>query len=258
MKKIIYLSVIFSLMILFPTASLAAGGRKNSKTVDGFWQVVQIRSKMLDPKDEEAPYITLNSLKKNMSGNSGCNYIHSRIAVNARKRTLSFEAVASTRMACRNAERENEFMELLQKAALYRIEPNGNSEDLVLYAENDEFLLKLSRRMPLDGKWMVRKVNNKDLEKLGDDIFLVFNSAEQQIYGYLGCNSYNASMEYDAQKESLIKVGDGMKTLRMCDKMDVEDRMVRALSEIVSYKKFSDRKAILCNAGGKVLIELTR
>lgn len=258
MKKIIYLSVIFSLMILFPTASLAAGGKKNSKTVDGFWQVVQIRSKMLDPKDEEAPYITLNSLKKNMSGNSGCNYIHSRIAVNARKRTLSFEAVAGTRMACRNAERENEFMELLQKAALYRIEPNGNSEDLVLYAENDEFLLKLSRRMPLDGKWMVRKVNNKDLEKLGEDIFLVFNSAEKQIYGYLGCNSYSASLEYDAQKESLIKIGEGMKTLRMCDKMDVEDRMVRALSEIVSYKKFSDRKAILCNAGGKVLIELTR
>lgn len=258
MKKIMYSVVILCLMLLFPTEILAAGAKKKSKTIDGTWQLVQMQSHQIKT-DEHVPYITLSSLKKNMNGYAGCNYVHGRFELNMRKRHLHFAPIASTRMACPNAAVEQEFLELLQKVTAFSIETSSDAKEfLVFYGDKDRILLKLSRRMPLDGKWMVGRVYNMDLEKLGENVFLVFNSAEKQMHGYLGCNSYSASLEYNAQKESLIKIGEGMKTLRMCDSMDVEQKMERALSEIVSYKKFSERKAILCNAGGKVLIELVR
>lgn len=252
-------------MILLPLSLLLLAGigfsgtpKRAAGKPDGTWQIVALQGSPVEA-GEDMPYIDLNGLKKAMNGFAGCNYIHGSFRINTVKHSLQFGPVASTRMACPQMSLESTVLELLPKTASYHTEsPEDGSDLLILHAQDGSELMKLSRRMPLDGKWTVSKVEEMEIPEQENEIFLVFNSSQKMVYGNLGCNSYNASLEYTPQKRSLLKLGTGMTTLRMCEQMELEKQLLQTFSQVVSYKKFSDRKAILCDKSGKVLIELTR
>ena len=258
MKKLIPLSLV--LLWLWADSQAFAGEEKRSlgRSVEGAWQVVEVQGVRVDAA-EDIVYINFNGLKKALSGFAGCNYINGSFRINTVKRSLKMEAVASTRTACPQLDLESDILSLLQKTASYDIESLENEGDLlILFAQDGSILLKLARMMPLDGKWTVVKVNETDLEDEDSEIFLIFNSSLKTVYGNLGCNSYHAPIEYTPQKKSLIKFGAGLTTLRLCQKMEIETQLLQAFQYVVSYKRFSARKAILCDKSGKVLIELSR
>lgn len=259
MKKIIRLHWIILLLLIGTGKSSAAGKRQASgKNVDGTWQIVELQGNEVKAS-ENFPYINLDYLKKSMNGFAGCNRIHGNFRIKPGKRHLQFGPVASTRMICPLMDMESTVLGLLPKTASYQMRTEGKQNDmLVLQASDGSVLMRLARMMPLDGKWVVSKVYDMEISDQENEIFLIFNSSQNIVYGTLGCNSYHASLQYTPQKKSLIKFGTGLTTLRMCDKMEIESQLMKAFEEVVSYKKFSDRKAILCDTGGKVLIELTR
>lgn len=255
MKKIILIPLLLLLLIGigFSGSPKRAAGR-----IEGAWQIVALQGKPVEA-GENFPYINLNCLKKAMNGFAGCNYIHGNFRINTVKRHLQFGPVASTCMACPQMELESTVLELLPQTASYRIEsPEDGSDLLVFHAQDGSELMRLSRMMPLDGKWTVSKVEDLEIPEQENEIFLVFNSSQKMVYGHLGCNSYNASLEYTPQKKSLLQLGTGITTLRLCEQMELEKQLLQAFPQVVSYKKFSDHKAILCDKSGKVLIELAR
>lgn len=258
MKRIICLSLVI-LGLSGCLESFAAGKKKHAsmKNLDGSWQVHEIQGKAVEA-DENVAYVNLQCAKKKMNGFAGCNYIHGGFQLNTAKEHLQFGPIASTRMACPQGQTESTVLDMLQKTVSFRIETEEGQDRLVLFDQDGKTLLKLDKRMPLDGKWQVSKVFDSVVPQEAEEIFLVFNSSRKIAYGYLGCNSYKAEMTCHPQRKSLVRFGSGISTMRMCERMETERLLMEALSRIVSYKKFSDRKAILCNEGGKVLIELAR
>ncbi len=255
MKKIILIPL---LLLFFYGNGWAGSSKRATGRIEGAWQIVEMQGKPVEA-GENIPYINLNCLKKAMNGFAGCNYIHGTFRINTAKRHLQFGPVASTRMACPQMQLESNVLERLPQTASYRIEsPEDGNDLLVIHAQDGSEVMKLSRMMPLDGKWTVSKVEELEIPEQENETFLVFNSSQKMVYGNLGCNSYNASLEYTPQKKSLLKFGTGLTTLRLCEQMEMEKQLLQAFSQVVSYKKFSDRKAILCDKSGKVLIELTR
>ncbi|MCM1041267.1 MAG: META domain-containing protein [Bacteroides sp.] len=259
MKKIVHLSLMLTAMAFCFGHGSAANAQKraSSRNIEGAWQIAELQGKPVET-GEEIPYVNFNLVKKSMNGFAGCNYIHGSFQLNAKKRHLQFGAVASTRMACPHLELESKVLLLLQQTASYRVEaPQDANDRLTLLAQDGSVLMKLARMMPLDGRWTVSKVYDAPVPE-ESEVFLVFNSTQNMVYGNLGCNTYNASLEYNPQKKSLVKFGNGLTTLRLCEEMETESQLLKAFQDIVSYKKFSDHKAILCDTGGKVLVELTR
>lgn len=239
---------------------LHAGTKKTSiaKSVDGCWQIRQAKGQTV-PALENPCFLNFDCLTKKMNGFAACNYIHGKFNFKARKRILEFGPVASTRMSCPDIRTEDEILSCLRQTRQFDILNSDTSAHPVLNLLDAEgtIMLSLVKMMPLDGKWKVSKVNDSLIDE-NKDVFLFFNSAQKKIHGRLGCNTYSATLEFDARKPFLIHVGQGIRTLMLCQDMAVEDALLQSLNEVVSFKKFSDRKAILCNAKGKVLIELTR
>ena len=178
----------------------------------------------------------------------------------AKKRQLEFQPLASSRMACPEMQTESEILNSLSEIKTFSIQSGIDPEHpvLKLNTSNGQEVMTLVKMMPIDGKWTVVKINDSLVEGGENEIFLFFNSAQKQVHGKIGCNNYNSSLEFSPKKPALVKIGPGITTMMACPDLDLEQSLLKALSEVVSFKKFSDRKAILSNAGGEILIELAR
>lgn len=237
-------------------------GRENrrktaGKSIDGSWQVVEITGQKVETS-ENIVFLNFDVLKKQVNGFTGCNYMHGKFKLKALKSVLVFEPAALTRMMCPDSETENNLIQQMGKVDSYRTELKANNTtQLVLLDKQGTELIRLSRMVPLDGKWNIGKVNDVDVTPQ-TNAFLIFNSTENKVYGNFGCNNYSASFKPHEKKPALISIGQGITTMMACPDMQLEQEMLKALPTVVSFKKFSDRKAILCDASGKTVIELTR
>ncbi len=230
-----------------------------AKSVEGSWQITNVKGQKLEAKGNLC-FLNFDCLKKQMNGFAGCNYIHGKFNFKAKKRQLEFQPLASSRMACPEMQTESEILNSLSEIKTFSIQSGIDPEHpvLKLNTSNGQEVMTLVKMMPIDGKWTVVKINDSLVEGGENEIFLFFNSAQKQVHGKIGCNNYNASLEFSPKKPALVKIGPGITTMMACPDLDLEQSLLKALSEVVSFKKFSDRKAILSNAGGEILIELAR
>lgn len=250
----------FCLLILtqVPVSGKNAAAKPASKSVDGAWQILEVSGKPIEISDE-FPFLNFDILKKSVNGFSGCNYIHGKFKQNSLKSRLSFYPVASTRMMCPRSQTETAILQMISRVSAYRIQNDtDNLPILTLTDPQGNILLRLKKMLPLDGKWKISKVNENHISDTAEGVFIAFNSSQKKVYGNFGCNAYNASFESDPQKPAVIRIGPGLVTMMSCPDMDLEKAMLELLPTVVSFKKFSDRKAILCDASGKTVIELSR
>ena len=251
----------FCLTAFFSPAT-AAGKRKlsSAKDINGAWQVSEIKGVPV-AESEKPPFLSFDCMKKKVNGWAGCNHIQGSFKFNPVRYQLHFSPIASTRMACPFMETENMLLQSLAEVSGYLSDTDKDGHKrLVLYNDEGSEILEMTRMMPLDGRWNVVKVNDFAIENDGGEIFLIFDSYRKILSGQLGCNTYHASLICDLKKTSVIRIENGAVSLRMCAEPDaeMETRLLQALEKVVSYKKFSDGKAILCDGGGNVLIELAR
>ncbi len=236
-----------------------AGSKKalTMGTLSGEWQILKVQGETL-PESEKLFSLNLDCLKKSVAGYTGCNYLNGKFGFKARKNQLEFRELSSTRMACPLAETESRIIEMLGKACTYEFSQDSNhGQKLELKDRNGNTLLTLNKMKPLDGRWDVSRIHDEKIEE-NQNIYLIFNSSKKTLYGKTGCNNYSAPIEYDARKPSVLHIGQGISTMMACPEMEIEQKMLKALQEICSYKKFSERKAILCDTAGNIVLELTR
>lgn len=226
-------------------------------TLSGEWQVIEMQGRNL-PESENLFSLNLDCMKKSVAGFTGCNYLNGKFEFKARKNRLQFQNLASTRMACPLSETENRLIRALNTVCTYAFEQEkGKKTVLRLKDTEGNTLLVLNKMMPLDGRWTVSRLHEKEV-RTGNEVYLIFNSSQNAVYGKIGCNNYSSSLQSEPQKPSVIHIGQGITTMMACPDMETEKEMLKALQEVCSYKKFSERKAILCDTAGNVILELTR
>lgn len=84
------------------------------------------------------PTLTLESVSKKMTGNTGCNQMFGSFTTNQNK--ISFSDVGSTKMYCQEV-KENEYLQMIAKVDSYKIESN----QLVFMDKDNNVLLKYSK-----------------------------------------------------------------------------------------------------------------
>ena len=260
MKKIIGYFLCFLYITVVHTNIFAAPKHKLStaKDVNGAWRITEIKGVAVHTS-EKSPVLEFDCMKKSLSGWAGCNHLRGNFKFNPIKYSIRLYPLASTRMSCPDMETEANLMQSLSQVSAYLSETDAEGHKyLLMHDAEGNSLIKMIRMMPLDGKWIVATVNGQAVENTENEIFLLFDSYNKTLSGQLGCNTYSASLACDSKKTSVIRIENGLTTLRLCQDESLEKKLLQALEKVVSYKKFSDSKAILCDGGGNVLIELAR
>lgn len=111
----------------------------------------------------------------------------------------------------------------------------------------------------LSGKWNILTVNGEEVKLVGEDErvpFIEFNTEENRVHGFAGCNIMNGS--YTLEKSEL-KFGQMITTMMAGpeENMNVERSILAAVGSVVKAKQASDKLQLL-DASGKVVLELAK
>lgn len=114
--------------------------RQNFDFLNGSWQVVMISGKRCDNPDVE---LVIDVDEGKLHGNTGCNILNGKFEIDMKRpNSISFSAIATTRMACPPGYNETEFLVALEEAT--KAVPAG--PDKVRLTDNDgETVLELKR-----------------------------------------------------------------------------------------------------------------
>ena len=83
--------------------------------LEGSWDIVQVGDEVLSPGQENSPFITFDLAQGRIWGNSGCNRMMGTFQTDSlQPGSLTFGAVASTRMACPDMAVENDILKALE------------------------------------------------------------------------------------------------------------------------------------------------
>ncbi len=106
-------------LIVLPWLVVTAATAEPSLT-ETRWQLVELNGKPVEVPTEERPYFVLRGENQRLEGFGGCNRIMGGYELGA-DGALTIPPVASTRMACPNAEAEWAFIKLLEVVKSYVI-----------------------------------------------------------------------------------------------------------------------------------------
>lgn len=111
----------------------------------------------------------------------------------------------------------------------------------------------------LAGEWDIVSVNGKtvDAAMVEEAPYIGFNYAENKAYGTAGCNRFFAGFALDSVASTLSFDHAGA-TRMMCANMEVEDQILAAMNEIVSYKVLKNGDVELLDAKGASLMQLSK
>lgn len=109
------------------------------------------------------------------------------------------------------------------------------------------------------GEWNIVEVNGETLDTSKSDTkpFIGFDLKEGRVYGSSGCNRIMHTLDKNA-KAGTIDLEHMASTMMMCPDMEIEQKVLGALTKAKSYRKAGKNKVELCNANGKRVALLTK
>lgn len=111
----------------------------------------------------------------------------------------------------------------------------------------------------LEGEWTVLSVNGAAPEGCAKTPFVGFRTAENELYGNAGCNSFNGGYTVDPQQPRSLVPGALAATMMMCPTgMETERAILIALDGTRSFEMLTARRAVLYDENGNVLMELEK
>ncbi|MBN2660126.1 MAG: META domain-containing protein [Tannerellaceae bacterium] len=133
---------------------LFCSGCKSSKEVtasfsdlDGEWNVVEMNNKKIIPEVSNQ-FITFEVSRKRISGNAGCNRFSGGIEyADAKKNSLRFQQIVSTRMACQDMSGEMEMFQALDKIVRFEpLEEGRPINSIALYSMDGNRIMIIGKR----------------------------------------------------------------------------------------------------------------
>lgn len=109
------------------------------------------------------------------------------------------------------------------------------------------------------GEWNIVEVNGETLDTSKSDTkpFIGFDLKEGRVYGSSGCNRIMHTLDKNA-KAGTIDLEHMASTMMMCPDMEIEQKVLGALTKAKSYRKAGKNKVELCNVNGKRVALLTK
>ena len=108
----------------------------------------------------------------------------------------------------------------------------------------------------LEGKWLVKSIENESVTTVEREAFIEFDTAEGKIHGCLGVNLVNGSFTFD---KGNLKFGNMGMTMMMgpAEDMEIERSMIKVLDETAKVK-VNGTTLFLMDASGNQLASLER
>lgn len=254
MKK--YQNVIAAAAIALSLASCGTGKQATIADLGGEWVITSVGGKTLNA--ETTPFIGINAIDGSVYGNAGCNSLVGSLNKNQKPGTIDFSGLGSTRMMCADMTSERMVMDMLGKAKGYKID----GSTLMLTDANGNAVAQLQKRngkmsaSSLQGEWSIIEVEGMPAAGTETAPTIWFDTQERLTHGNAGCNTFNG--EYTVGKDQALSFGTMAVTLRMCESMQFEQKVLKALDNVASFGKLPSGNAGLFDESGKLLMELAR
>lgn len=226
MKKLLILTL-FSVFLLASCSSskkstdvsTLENQETNDALVNTVWELTTLGGIQVDPSslDDKKIHFTLNATNNTITGFSGCNSFNGTYTLEAGNR-LSFSKLASTRMACMDAEvNESDLFKVFGMADNYTI-------------NNGQLMLNVGRRAPLaifkkreyvnpitEKYWKLTKLNGQNITMSPNqerEIYFMLKRNENRVKGFASCNMLMGS--YSLEEGNRIRFNNMTTTLKLC------------------------------------------
>lgn len=232
MKKLISLSyallMIVSLGVMFQSCKSSKNSASTATTdLNGTWVLASFNGDKPEVSFKgKIPTMNVNLSTKLLNGNAGCNtYTGSFTYSNG---IFSAPKLATTMMACLDANQESQFLAMLAGNNTVSIDKgvlsfkNGTKTVATFIKGIDTSLLF--------GEWILETISGGDLKTLyptGNVPTLTFDTPSGKVVGNAGCNRYNAT--YKIEGTSVI-VGPSMTTRMTCPNIGGETKFTQTLA----------------------------
>ena|SRR5688572_25681637 len=103
-------------------------------------------------------------------------------------------------------------------------------------------------------EWKLVQLNSEDVASVDPPLTLLLNETQMKISGFAGCNRFFGS--YQLGESNLQFSGLGSTKMYCQDKSATEDKYLKALNEVQSFKIEGDKLVLL--AGEKTILEFKK
>lgn len=260
MKKIVVLmSLVGVAIFLFSCRSTEK--LLSSSSINGEWDIVEINGvKVITGDSGHLPFIGFDGEEGRIYGNSGCNRMMGTFKLNAKPGSLDFGPIASTRMACPDMTTEQNVLNILSQVKTYRLVAH---ERLLLCNGNKRPVALLQRKAKdvsvLSGEWLIKEVHGEVVKTQTERLpFLSFDVEEQRVHGNPGCNVINGAFKTEADKPGSLTFSNLASTMMACPNLELEDKILKAMNRVCSFKEVSKKSLVLCAQDGTALLLLEK
>ena len=230
--------------------------------LNGEWNIIEIEGNVVVPADHQPfPYVGFDTATGRLYGNSGCNRMMSSIAPGGTVEELVIGPVAGTRMACKDMELEQNVLQAMAKVKRYK---KIDESKIALCDADKQVVMILAPKEGkaditlLNGEWLITTVKDEALSfDMYRQPFIGFNTEEERVYGFAGCNNITGGYKVDEKISHSISFPGLASTMMACGNMELEGKIVGALNEVKSYRQTVEGLE-LCNAEGERVMTLLK
>lgn len=199
------------------------------------------------------PSIRFDVAEMQVSGSGGCNNYTGKFTYADNK--FSAPALASTMMACFEANKEHEFLKTLSDPSDLSINKEGN---LVLSQAGKPVLVFAKQQAAsladLAGEWTLTKIEKDDAKKVFNPNNLPsIEFKEGRVSGNAGCNRYNGKFEFNA---GVLSVSSLISTRMACEFLAGESRFTQLLEG--DSKVSLEKGNLVISKNGKAILTFSK
>ena len=239
MKKALMSSIMVAvILLLLPSCKSSQVMVQSSSTLQGEWNIVELNGSSLVPADHQPfPFIGFNIAQKSIYGSAGCNNIMGGYE-SSKPGKISFGRIGMTMMLCPDMEIETKVTNMLGEVKSYKF---ISDNQLAFYSKGSKpiaVLEKAERKdaiAKLEGKWILEEIKGENIELDANQPELSFDLNEKRVFGSAGCNRINGKFEVKENVTRSISFPNMAATRMFCDKMELEGKVLEALSSVSSF-----------------------
>ncbi|MCM1292858.1 MAG: META domain-containing protein [Bacteroides sp.] len=233
------------------------------KYISGSWTVCTVGTQQV--KGTDRPYVEFgesasNPFMVNCYAYDGCNYLNGTYAITPGGEMKRASDFISTMRMCDGAVYELGVIEALNNVDHYTITREASTMTMAMLAADSTKLMTLVRFQTemINGAWNVTTIYGSSVDTdLG--LCLVFDLTEQTVHGNVGCNTLNGKLRTNPDIANSLTLYDLITTRMTCPAIETEQKLLKALSDVVSIQPGQNSSAInLRNSDGVDVVVLRK
>lgn len=267
MKKVLIAACLVNAFLAFNSCSTSHKTMPLS-ALNGEWEIKEINGAAVVTSSEELPVLKFDTENGRLGGYTGCNRIMGSFETGSKPGSIDLSNVGSTRMACPDMTTEQNLLNTLSQVKKYIQE---DEETILMCNEYNRPVMTLVKKQKaeteqtvntlagLNGEWYITTINQEAVPAENENKpFIGFNTEENRIYGNAGCNNFHGQFKTDENNGYFIQFPEVANTMMMCPYMDTEDKIMKLLGEVRSFKQLNDTEYQFFNADNQEILTIRK